>query len=317
MIRRIILALALFATPLAADPALDAHAASFDAPASVAVLGPDGLRLGTSGAAPDDPFVIASLGKAAVAVALIRLEARGALDLDDPVSMHVPAWADAAMDGLDDVTVAQLLTMTSGLPDYYDLAYLDAALADPARVQTPRGALGFAPVGDRRAPGRFDYSNTNYVLAQLVVERVTGAPLAEHLARDLFAPLGLTGTEGFGPTSAKPVAGREDGFDRATIAAYYRHPGMGDGALISTARDQAEFWRALLVEQSLLDAAGMARLLPDPAGARYGMGIDLAPLGHSGGDLGYSADVRVAGDRVAVILVARGGADPDAMDLLD
>ncbi|WP_172972133.1 serine hydrolase domain-containing protein [Roseibium aquae] len=269
-----------------------------------------------SGAAADTPFAIASLGKTFTAVAVLRLVQRGAFGLDDEVARLVPPSTTDLFGGLPGVRLRHLLTMTSGLPDYMDDAWLDAVLEDPAVVQTTDGALRAA--GGRPAlfaPGeRFDYSNTNYVLLGAILERATGLSYAAVLEAEVFEPAGLTDSFVFGSRPLPPPFGQ--GHSAASLVRrYYSGAGLGDGGVIASARDVARFYRALFAERSLLPDDLLTAMMADPAGERYGMGIEIEDgiAGHSGGDLGYSSDacMDLASGLVAVELVAAEDAITD------
>jgi hypothetical protein len=110
-----------------------------------------------------------SITKTYVAVALLRAQARGLVDLDRPVTAYLED-----VPGAPGVTVRQLLQMRSGIPDHVDGdAWVEAVTAAPARSWRLREVLSLVP-DDIRRPGSFEYSNTNYLLAGLVLERATG-----------------------------------------------------------------------------------------------------------------------------------------------
>jgi D-alanyl-D-alanine carboxypeptidase len=271
--------------------------------------GAERVAAATPGTTPDTPFAVASVGKTFTAVAVLRLAERGLLSVDAPAADLLPGEIVEGFDGLRGVTVRHLLTMTSGLPDYYDDAYIDDALDDRAGVQRAEVAAGYA-MGERPlfAPGRgFDYSNTNYLLLGMILEEVTGRSYGEVMQAEVFAPAGMAGSFVFG-TRALPDDFALGHPDRALVRGYYSGAGFGDGGVIAPARDVARFHRALFVEGRLLSQATVAVMLTDPLGEAYGMGIEIADgiAGHSGGDLGYASDVRIdlrTGD-VAVELIA-------------
>ena len=264
---------------------------------------PDGITADTT-------FAIASVGKTMTAVAILRRVAQGTLRLDDPVSDWVNADITNGLGGLDDITLRHLLTMTSGLPDYYTDAYLQDVLEDPS-LQSAEIALSYA--FDEEVmfdPGSdFDYSNTNYVLLGMILEKATGLTYAQALQRDVFTPARMTNSFVFGsqtlPTS---FATAPD-----TVRGYYEGAGFGDGGVISTGRDVAQFYRALFLDQTLLPSDLLADMTTDPIGKGYSMGIELDGdvVGHSGGDLGFSSDVRLhlSTGSIAVMLVAEEDAD--------
>lgn len=267
-------------------------------------------RTDTQNAAPDTAFAIASVGKTMTAVAVLRRVARGDLRLDDPAVDWVAPNIAKGLGGLDRITLRHLLTMSSGLPDYYTDDYLEDALDDPS-LQTPATALGYA-FGDSAlfGPGRgFDYSNTNYVLLGLILEDATGQTYAQALQREVFGPAGMTDSFVFG---SRPLP---DSFADAPgeVRAYYQAAGFGDGGVISTARDVARFYRALFIDQTLLPPDLLGMMTQDPIGEGYGMGVEVDGdvVGHSGGDLGFSSDVRLhrPSGTLAVMLVAEEDAD--------
>ena len=265
----------------------------------------------SAGAGPDTPFAIASVGKTMTAVAVLSLVDRGILSLDDPVADLLPPAHAGDVAGL---RLSHLLTMTSGLPDYYTDDWFEAALAEPGTGQTVAAALeAVAGLPALFRPGRdFDYSNTNYVLLGAVLEEATGDTLADILRESVFAPAGMTDSFVFG---ARPLPPRfaEGHAERALVRRFYSGNGLGDGGVISTARDVARFYRAVLVDRRVLSDESLAAMLHDPTGAGYGMGIEIEDgiAGHSGGDLGYSSDARVDLEtgHIAVELVAAEDAD--------
>ena len=233
----------------------------------------------------------------------------------------LPEKVTAAFGGLKQVTIADLLTMASGLPDYLDDSFYEESLARLEAGWSSDEILRWAvtrAAGEPRLfkPGTsFDYSNTNFLLAQLALEQAAGRSMHEIFADQLFKPSGVKDTQllGFdiGP------AGFAQGFERtgdrfAPVGNLLTGYGFGDGGLVSTAADVATFYRALFVERSLLSETGLERLLHDPTGEGYGMGLEVEQprgfgvvLGHSGGDVGFSADVRhVLGEDVTVVFLS-------------
>lgn len=282
--------------------------------ASVTVEGP---------ATQDMPFAIASIGKTMTSVAVLRLVAQGKLDLDDGIAAKIPAETLAGLPQLSEITLRQLLTMTSGLPDYLDDAYIADALDDPGAVQTPLTALSYA-YGEKQLfrPGHgFDYSNTNYVLLGLIIENVTRQTYSEAMESLVFGPAGMGSSFVFGavPLPDNFPNGHEDGVHHRS---YYMSDGFGDGGVIAPAPDIARFFQALFFEETLLTAAMMAEFLHDPFDEGYGMGIEMdgAIVGHSGGDLGFSSDVRLDRDNGTLAIMLSASADTDTgwtFDALD
>jgi D-alanyl-D-alanine carboxypeptidase len=166
---------------------------------AVAVGVSSGAQLGWSGASgpPRDgttplsgatPFAIASVTKTFTAAIVLQLVEEGRVELDAAVNAYLPELAIAR-----GVTVRQLLGHTSGIPDL--LAPMrDRLNAEPSRVWQPAEVL--ALLGPATfAPGTsWGYSNTNYLIAGMLVERVTGHPFGDELERRITGPLKLLGT---------------------------------------------------------------------------------------------------------------------------
>lgn len=254
---------------------------------------PSGVMVQTEAATQDTAFAIASVGKTMTAVASLRRVDRGRLGLEDKAAAWIAPDIVQGFGGLNGITLRHLLTMTSGIPDYYTEDYLEDALDDPDRIQRADIALSYA-FGEPQLfePGTdFDYSNTNYVLLGLILEAETGKSYAGAMQQEVFAPAGMTNSFVFG---SRPLPiGFADVPDE--VRRYYQGAGFGDGGVIATAADVAQFYRTLFIDQTLLPSDLLVALTTDPLGVGYGMGIELdaATIGHSGGDLGFTSDVRL------------------------
>lgn len=310
----VLLALALQAP---ADSALavtlDSARAAIGAPGAVAALiHPDGrLWTGASGVAatgrpalPSTPFEIGSVTKSYVAAAVIRLAARGAVDLDAAVVRYLP---EAPVP--EGATVRQLLNHTAGLADPMDNpGWVPQVLANPGRAWTPDDIL--ALMGEPKfAPGAgWAYSNGGYVLlGQLLAER-TGRTVGQALHDLVLEPLGLEATW-FVAEDAPPSGiahayidingdGAPDDVGGFLPMTAFRTSASTAGALAATAGDVARFMRALHAG----DALGrpwhgqMLTLVDRPDGLRYGLGVLVIPdlagdegWGHKGNSAGFSA----------------------------
>ncbi|MCG6941562.1 MAG: beta-lactamase family protein [Thiohalocapsa sp.] len=144
---------------------------------------------------PETLFQIGSITKSFTAVTLLQLQSKGVLDLDDTLGTWLPeypAWKH--------VTLRQLLNMTSGIPSYDDIdAMLDSiAKVGLSRHFSPEVLVGFADPSYPSAPAPttgYSYSNTNYMLAGMVIERATGKRVRENFEERFFGPRsGLTST---------------------------------------------------------------------------------------------------------------------------
>ena len=193
--------------PKAFQATVDAAAKGLGVPGAFVLLrtpqGEFAASFGTTELGTDTPpagnthFRIASNTKTMTAALIVLLAQDGQLKLSDPVSSYVPNVPNG-----QNITIAQLLTMRSGLYGYSSDPALAAAMdADPGKAWTPQEVLDIA----FRHPPQFapdtayDYSNTNYALLGLVAEKVGGRPLAEQLHTRLLAPLDLAQTSLPGP----------------------------------------------------------------------------------------------------------------------
>lgn len=157
------------------------------------------------------PFRLASITKMMTTAVMLRLAEEGMLQLDDPISQYLDKAITDLLNGPDGepygemITIRQLLSHTSGVADYFSPTHVDNAstqfddiyLSDPQKVWEPIEAIAFATenVNPQFPPGEsWDYSNTNFMLAGLIIEEVTGKSLDEAYQEWLFAPLGMTNT---------------------------------------------------------------------------------------------------------------------------
>lgn len=255
---------------------------------------------------PKAQFRIGSDTKAFTAAVLLQLEAEGKLSLDDPVARWLPGAVNANGNDGTKITVRQVLHQTSGLPDYAgDARFLNSYVANtnPRQPWPPQTLVDIATSHPSlSAPGAaFHYSNTNYVVAGMVIKAVTGNEPAAEIQRRVFEPLGLSNTSF--PTSDPGLTGDYLNGYYISFGAFYNDVTVSNvqafgtaGAIVSTEDDLATFERALL-SGKLLPAQQQAELkttVPvDNAGNQYGLGIGLSPTAcglawnHSGGVLGY------------------------------
>lgn len=263
------------------------------APGAIALVN-DGhrIRLHSAGVAdtrsgramrPTDRFRAGSMTKSFVATVALQLVGEGRLKLTDTVERRLPGILPYG----DHVTVRQLLNLTSGVPDTQYAVEAEWLKGNMTRSWSPRELV--ALVADKRpdfAPGSsWAYSNTNYVLAGLIIERVTGRRLGDELERRIFAPLHLRDTSF--PVNATAVAGpHANGFavvnGKALDVTVLNPSGTwAAGNAVSTAADIADFWRALLGGKLLAPAQlkAMKTTVPSWKGTpfRYGLGIQEIP----------------------------------------
>ncbi|MCP4200880.1 MAG: beta-lactamase family protein [bacterium] len=207
----------------------------------------------SSQAKPNEPrtaFRIQHLTKTFTAAAILRLVERGRLSLDDKVVDYVPELREG-----EAVTIRHLLQMESGIPDL--IQYLeDQGGFD--RFHHPEEILDyFAREPLLFEPGtQVDYSNSNYILLGLIIERTTGKSYGRFLKKKIFKPLKMRRTR-YDPDDRAFANRRAIGYDDITVEppteALYVHPSLAyaSGGVLSTARDLLKWDQALYGERVL------------------------------------------------------------------
>lgn len=254
---------------------------------SVGVVRDRDMTLRRYGRANDTTiYPIGSLSKSFVAATALRLARAGALSLEMPVRDVDDRFTAAA-----GVTLLQLLTQTSGIADYAALPGFDRKKRG---IVTPRALIAdVAPLPLRFTPGSdFDYSNTNYVLAGLAIERATHRPLIETEHREIFDALRMRATHRNLASSQLYAA----------------------GDIESTAHDMSA-WLEELLDPRILSRNDVKRMT---SGVPYGMGFfatdvyGMRGASASGYVAGYSAFMALIPSRhVAVVLLSNA----DRVDL--
>ena len=263
---------------------------------------------------PQTRFRLASVSKQFTATAIMILQARGKLSVQESIC----AYLDACPDAWRAITVEQLLTHTSGLPNYTDFGSYDPS---QAQATTPDELIGrFRDLPLLFAPGSaYMYENSDYVLLGKIVERVSGQPYADFLRDAIFGPLGMrdsgvaAGTEpGDGFAAGYRVFGElAPPLDPSTL--------FGAGALYSTVEDMYRWDQALyagrLLPQALLDQMWT----PRQSSYGYGWRIDSAfgrrRITHPGLIDGFQTSIaRFPDERVTVIVLSNmSGGDVDGV----
>lgn len=316
------------------EAALTDLAADDGAAVVVQVSTPQGAFAAAAGLADEsrpaqtaDRFRIGSMSKTFVAALALMLAEDGLFALDDPARQWLPQEVTDRIANADRVTLQQLLAMRSGIDDYLDTeAFWETVSSDPAHRWTAAEALTYAyDLDPLFAPGEdYAYSNTNYLLMQLVIEKASGRPLHQLLRERILDPLNLrdTYTQMDESLPGGFVEGYED-FDgdgeAEAVNAINDGAGLADGGLVSTAADLTAFYRALLLDQTLLSAASQQELLDfQPAeGEGYSLGLgewetDYGPAhGHSGAVLGFVSNGFYLPDQQTIVIVLAADADFD------
>ena len=252
-------------------------------------------------------YQIASVSKQFTAAAILLLRDEGKLSLDDTVGRFVPG-----ISGGDRITIRQLLSHTSGLQDYWPHDYSFAAMERPIGPQGIVDRWAKKPLDF--APGtQWQYSNTGYVVAGMIVEKVSGRPLIEFLRARVFAPLGIDAID----QDLATGPGFPQGYTRAALGPVRVETPAAKGWLyaageLSMSMPDLAKWDIARMNRTLLPAADWAEqeapvLLTDGASTHYGLGVQLgetrshAVVSHTGEAVGFLTSNKVfVGDKAAI-----------------
>ncbi|MFA1546942.1 serine hydrolase domain-containing protein [Actinomadura chokoriensis] len=285
----------------------------------------------------DSRFRIGSMTKPFVATVVLQLVGEHRVSLDAAVERYLPGVVGGNGNDGRKITVRQLLQHTSGLPDY--LSYLDPRqiLTDPLAHHDARDLVNLALAHPPKfAPGAgWRYSNTNYLLAGMIIEKVTGRTWAEEIDRRVITPLGLRETSVPGDAPAIPgphphgyVRPGEDA-PLMDLTAFNPSVAGASGGMISSGADFNRFLGAL-VDGRLLRPAQLREMMRtrptgDSDGRAYGLGLESRPLpcgglywGHGGDVFGYetAGGATVDGGQATVMVnLDPGGSDAQSDDM--
>jgi D-alanyl-D-alanine carboxypeptidase len=263
-------------------------------------------------------FELGSISKQFTAYAILMLRDQGKVELEAPVGRYLSGlpeeWAK--------VSLHRLLTHTSGLPD------LEESFGYGIYRETPSDEefltrLAALPI--RFQPGeKWHYSNTNYWLLALLIEKLSSMSYAEFMQKNIFAPLGMASTRSALPS--KLLVGRSSGYRRVGAALENRDPiqpqtGRGLGDIVSTAADMARWEREQLTPRLVSPTtAALARrpvVLNDGKQEPYGYGWSTEKIlpeysvQHDGQTAGFTASyIRIPGRRLAVVVFSNCYAAP-------
>ncbi|WFE25439.1 serine hydrolase [Solwaraspora sp. WMMD791] len=260
------------------------------------------LRTGTK-VPTNGQIRIASSSKMFASVIVLQLVGEGKVDLDGSVETYLPGLVRSPGVDPEAITVRQLLQHTSGLPDYLDAMFQGVADIPPYQhiYFEPRDLLDMANGRQGQPAGTWAYSNTNYLLAGLIAQRVTGRPFNELVTtriieriglRDTYAPgVGEEGIRGRHPKGYQLDPAVDQLLDFTRMDPSW---GWAAGQLISTPADLNTFLRALL-DGKLLKPAQLAEMrttvaIPETSLA-YGLGLFRTPLSCGGFAWGHGGDI--------------------------
>ena len=272
-------------------------------------------------ATPEMRYSIGSVSKQFTAAAILILQEQGKLKLDDAVGKYVPGLTRG-----DEVTIRQILSHTSGYQDYWPEDYLMTPMMKPATAQQIIDTWAKKPL-DFEPGTKWQYSNTNYVIAGEIVEKVSGEKLMGFLGEHIFRQLGMQSVwnsdevkltepdatpyvrNALGPLRLAPKEGRGWMFAAGELAMTAHDLALWDESLLGRTVLKAESYREMFTEVKLKDGKG----------TEYGLGVDVKKrdghrsIEHSGEVTGFVSDNEVLiDDGVAVVVLTNhmaGGAE--------
>lgn len=265
----------------------------------MAIEGPEIHFIGSAGLADIDsqqPMTTDALmpngsaGKKATALLAAMLHDQGMLNIDDPISTWLAADLLNQIEHSDQMTLRQLLNHTAGVYDYLDGrtsdAWFEAVLNDPHSLKTDSYALEFALNKPAYfAPGQgFQYSNTGYLLAGLILDKVLGQHHHQALRNQVLIPLGLNHTyyggveKALGNTISGYYIDDETG-EVLNTKPFYNNIGVADAPLVSTVTDLSALLKAIITDTSIINADTRELILGEDSLVEldtnffYGLGI--------------------------------------------
>ena len=257
-------------------------------------------------------YSIGSISKQFTAAAILLLQEQGKLSLDDKVAKYIPDLTRA-----NEVTIRQLLSHTSGYQDYWPQDYVMKPMLEPITARKIMDTWAKKPL-DFEPGTKWQYSNTNYVIAGAIVEKVAGVPFFKFLQQRIFTPLGMTSVTDIDQDLLK--ASDPIGYKRYALGPLRVAPKEGKGWLFAagqlamTAEDLAK-WDISIIEGKLMKPASYLELgrevvLKNGLGTNYGLGVNVSSpggrraLSHGGEVSGFTAqNIVFPDDRVAVIVL--------------
>jgi D-alanyl-D-alanine carboxypeptidase len=262
-------------------------------------------------ATPQMRYSIGSISKQFTATAILLLQEQGKLSLDDKVAKYIPNLTRA-----NEVTIRQLLSHTSGYQDYWPQDYVMPMMLQPVTAEKIMDTWARKPL-DFEPGTKWQYSNTNYVIAGVIVEKVARMPLLQFLQQKVFTPLGMTSV--MDTDQSKLGDTDPTGYLRYALGPLRTAPKEGKGWLFAAgelampAQDLAR-WDISIMDQKLLKPAsyrefGADTSLKNGLATQYGLGVSVnsqaghRALSHGGEVSGFTAQNTVFPDDRAAIVV--------------
>ena len=266
---------------------------------------------------PETRFEIGSITKQFTSMIIMKLYERGQIDLTGKLSQYLPYYRK---DNGDRITIHNLLTHTSGIPNYTDNRnFMQSEVTKPI---TPKDLiLNYCSSDLEFEPGtKFNYSNSGFVILGAVIEEITGKKYKDVLNEEILMPLGMydSGYEDL----TQPMPNRALGYDRSPDGLKRSRPidmtiPFAAGAMYSTVQDLYKWDRALYTEKLITNKTKEMMFTPFLSNYAYGWSVQMFPVNgkekklitHSGGIFGFVSNIaRVPEDDLVIIALSNFGA---------
>jgi len=255
----------------------------------------------------DTKFRLGSISKQFGAAGILKLEEMGKLKTTDKACDYLPTCPEI----WKPITIHQLLTHTSGVPNFTSFPEYNKMKGLPSRYEE-QVKMVWEKKMDFDPGTKFSYSNTGYVMLGQIIEKAGGMPWEEFLKQQIFLPAGMTDTRA--DRNVDVIAKRADGYGIKSGAPLHadfvdmRIPNVA-GALISTTGDLYKWDRALAAGKVLSTASMTKMWTPEKDGYAYGWGVKQeggkTVQGHGGGIDGFSTYIhRVPEDGILVVVLS-------------
>ncbi|MDX6386137.1 MAG: D-alanyl-D-alanine carboxypeptidase [Blastocatellia bacterium] len=263
-------------------------------------------------ATPQMRYSIGSISKQFTAAAILLLQEQGKLSLDDKVAKYVPNLTRG-----NEVTIRQLLSHTSGYQDYWPQDYVMPGMLKSTTAQQILDMWARKPL-DFDPGTKWQYSNTNYVIAGVIIEKVARMPLMQFLQEKVFTPLGMKTVSD--TDQAKLGDTDPTGYLRYALGPLRPAPKEGKGWMFAAGElampaEELAKWDISIMDQKLLKPASYREfatdtLLKNGLSTHYGLGVDVnsqgghRALSHGGEVSGFTAqNIVFPDDRAAVVVL--------------
>jgi D-alanyl-D-alanine carboxypeptidase len=266
-------------------------------------------------------YSVGSISKQFTAAVILLLAQDGKLKLDDPVGKYLPGLTRA-----NEVTIRQVLSMTSGYQDFWPEDYVMTSMMKPTNPQQILEVWGKKPL-DFEPGTEWQYSNTNYVIAGRIAEIAGGKPLIDQLQERIFKPLKMTGV--FNTDASRLPPNDPTGYYQHALGPLRPSPKEGQGWMFAAgelampASDLA-LWNISMMNRTLLAPASYDQMftevkLKGGKGTAYGLGVAVGVrnghrfIEHSGEVSGFvSENIVFPDDKVAVTVLTNEDASSAA-----